>query len=243
MLNNLCPSSSNELFLFEWNKAYLNKNKRKIVEKINSVFHVNFHTQKKADNLNYYDEVDHKLDCVLKSVDDNIDELIISDSVSLTEVKINLQKNHLMATLYVVKDNKKGRPSHLIVRERQNKFLIYVELFNFMSMTNKGYLNVSLKQNIIKKIQLLKQYIDNQILIEELTKKKGNLTPYQLKGGLQEEIDNMTKNRQNWRYRLNLRGLLYPYLYLEFNLKRPDKRRIIKVISNPSVTKDTNILA
>jgi hypothetical protein len=128
--------------------------------------------------------------------------------------------------------------SHRLIVEhdkKSNKRRLYVRRHNPATLR---YLDVTLKPNIEKLISAKrKQVIDAAV---NLRKEIGDHSNPKISDiGLAEyfpDIASMRNNRENWRYTLNLRGLLlYLFSWSQSTDNRQRIRKISEVISNPAL--------
>lgn len=238
MINKLCPNRLNQFFLFEWSKEYLDSNIRNITQKMNLLFNSKLKIMKTS-NIKY-DRKNENLRYKLNENGDRKELLIFDVDPTSKAVKINLRKNDPVAILSVINNGNEGRERPLNVVSRGSKILIYVEIINMKFLASKPYLDIKLRENVVKEIESYEQLFYNDKMLTKYSEKK-NIGKYELKEAIKEHINDIRKDKSSRRYILNFRGFLL-YVYLEFNLERPDVRRIKRVISNPLVIKSLPFL-
>jgi predicted transcriptional regulator len=159
--------------------------------------------------------------------------------------KKNRQRNaHLDIIFQTTKDSVEIKKSFTLATERhKNKTSIYT--LKRTPITAR-YLDVTLKPKVEKVISDKRKQFEGAV--SELRKQGGDYYPPPKISDIAlaeyfADIKEMRDNRENWRYSLNLRGLLL-YLFHETQSmdKRKAKNRIRDVISNPVIIKKAPFL-
>jgi hypothetical protein len=246
-IKDLHPIPVEKKFLFNWDIKYLNDNKKEVVSKLNSIFNLKWNLDD-ATKIGYYYNNDDK---IKYSLNQDKTELFIDNEESTKSVKINLEcknKDIIIGFLRIVNKNRNNNNSSsnieikqeekekksnplLVKKRRDNKIQIFIEMVNFDYLIHKSFFRISLKENKKQEIKFLRNCFDNKDKLKQLSQET-KVEVNKLKNIIRENIDSIQNDNMNFRYMLNLRGLLL-YLYLEFNLPRQDKRRIEKVLLNP----------
>jgi hypothetical protein len=275
-LKELCPTQySKDKLLFKWEDVLKNQDngryKYKLIKEFNQVFELGWHVEEDNQDNQINDLNNNALITfdLSKNNTDNSESLTIRHSQSDIIIIINLghkeigssrQRNARLEIFQMTKDSLELKKSPILVAERhKNKTSIYTLKRNTASIKGSlikaRYLDVTLKPKVEKLISDKRKQLED--IVSETRKNTGGYyssSPKISDITLAEyfpDIAEMRDNRENWRYSLNLRGLIL-YLFHESNIifsnthsavdKRKARHRIREVISNPLIIKKAPFL-
>jgi hypothetical protein len=276
MLKELCPMEyTKDKILFKLEDLIENREnaryKCRLIKKFNKYFELDWQI--------YENNPDHKVD------DDNNNALITfssgltknTDNSELLLVVICHGNNNKIAISLDPKENNRQRNARLDIfqtvggsPEIKKSYIYKTSIYTLQrnSITTSRFLDVTLKPKVEKLTSDKRKQFEDAA--SELEKQRGDYyySPPKISditlAGYFPDIAEMRDNRENWRYTLNLRGLLL-YLFHESNIifsknspiknlsiydkrkydkrKREAKDRIREVISNPLIIKKAPFLS
>jgi hypothetical protein len=281
MLKELCPTEyTKDKILLKFEDLIENcdngRYKCKLIKKVNQVFGLGWHVEEnnldqETDYQNNNALIEFKFGLTKTTNNSQLLLLTISHgrnniiAISLDAKEKNTQRNARLDIIFkATEDSAEIKKSFKLATERhKNKTSIYTLKRTRIAAR---YLDVTLKSKVEKMIFDKRKQFEGTV--SELKKQGGDYYPPAKNSDIAlaeyfPDIAEMRDNRENWRYSLNLRGLLL-YLFHESNIiflknspiknlsiydkrkydkrKREAKDRIREVISNPLIIKKAPFL-
>jgi hypothetical protein len=191
MIEELVPTKYAERFLFNWDEISFDKAEPKFIRKLDDVFGLNWvDTTRSYNDLSYFKNIE------IKKISNK--EAIFIEYGSNHSVLIELESEKSNSAMITIFDNSKKRQRityPLIVKKKNKKRYVYTELVSFSRPIS--YLNITLDEKTEQSISQIKK---------QALATNPEIDPFELDH--LPEVLKLSNNRNNWKYSVNIRGLM-----------------------------------